>query len=304
MSGKHITGIERCPCCGAAPDRGAKECTVCLVSLDSEEARAHHRPRGNFIGELFRGMAYFPRGFGTLLGNPKLWRLASIPFLLNIVFIAAAFFLAYELSDYLQTDLATNLETWEGWWWGSLASLLKILIRGLGILSFIIVPLLVAFLFSVFGKLLFMPFMEMLSAKAEKVYLGSTVDEAFSLMRFSSDLVIAIVDAILLTACQLLLYVLLLPLNVIPVLGNILWFVLPGAIISSMDFTDLNFIRRRYWFRDRLQVWWRYRFRFFGFGLCFFLFLAIPWINILIGPFVIPTACVGGTILYLELESK
>ena len=72
----------------------------------------------------------------------------------------------------------------------------------------------------------------------------------------------------------------------------------------DQNYTDIDFVRKRYTMRERVALWNHRSWRFFGFGLAFFFFLEIPLLNILTGAFVIPCAAVGGTLLYLELDQK
>ena len=76
--------------------------------------------------------------------------------------------------------------------------------------------------------------------------------------------------------------------------------VVPNAISAAIDYTDLNLVRRRYATRAKIQLWKAHSWRFFGYGLSFFMFLTIPLLNVV----VVPAAAVGGTLLYLELDRK
>ena len=67
-----------------------------------------------------------------------------------------------------------------------------------------------------------------------------------------------------------------------------------------MDYTDINLVRRDYTTREKLHLWRSYQWRFFGFGLAFFVFITLPLLN----AFVIPAAATGGALLYIELERK
>jgi uncharacterized protein involved in cysteine biosynthesis len=93
---------------------------------------------------------------------------------------------------------------------------------------------------------------------------------------------------------------LLLPANFIPVVGNLFWGVFLPASFASMDYTDLNLVRRGYTTREKIQLWRTYQWRFFGYGLSFFFLITIPLLN----AFVIPAAAAGGALLYLELDRK
>jgi CysZ protein len=297
----------RCPRCGTLPDIGEKICSFCQVDIASPEAKLYHKINTGAVGEFFRGIGYFPKGLYFLLRHRKLWIFAIIPTIINIFVLAAAFYGAWQCEGYLTDGLAEKIIPWkEGpfFWDQVLWGLSKLLIFLAEVLSFLLIPLLVAFLFSLFGKFLFMPFMELLSEKSEKIYLGKVIEEGFSLGRFSSDLMVSMFNGALVTICQIATTIILFPLHLVPIVGSLLWLLIPGCFFSSMDYTDMNFVRRRYDISSRLQVWFSRKWRFLGFGFAFFFFLGTPILNILTGTFVIPVACVGGTLLFLELDAK
>ena len=92
----------------------------------------------------------------------------------------------------------------------------------------------------------------------------------------------------------------LLPINLIPFLGSAVWLVLPPAIFAGMDYSDINLVRRTYSTREKMRLWSLHQWRFLGYGFSFCFLIAIPIVNI----FVIPAACAGGAILFLELDRK
>jgi CysZ protein len=306
-AGVRIAARARCPRCGGRPDKGEEICPVCRVDVSSPEARALHKTQAGLVGEFFCGMAYFPRGLFFILRNRRLWTFAIVPTLFNIVFLLLALYGAYLCQGYLTGGLEQKITPWEHgpfFWDQILWGLSKLVIWFANVFSFLVIPLIAAFLFSIFGKFLFMPFMEVLSEKTEQARLGYVVEEGFAVGRFSSDLVVALINGLLLMVCQIAVLIILLPLHFIPLVGSLLWFLIPGCFFSSMDFTDMNFVRRRYDISGRLGLWLQRKWRFLGFGFVFFFLLGTPILNILLGTFVIPVACVGGTLLFLELDTK
>lgn len=296
---------ERCWRCGAILDVGDTACRCCSSKLNDSEGRELLKKKAGAIREFFRGLVYFPKGCYTILSNRSLWTLSLIPFAINLVVLGLAFWLAYSLNDYLFKDLGPDMKAWEGFIWGILIkSLINIALIGLKFIEMLLVPLIVAWLFAVFGKFAFMPFMESLSEEVERLTLGDIAEQDFKLGKLSSDLIVGLFDALVLTLAQLLTFLILLPLHLIPLLGSLLWFLIPGCLFSSMDYTDMNFVRRRYSVREKLKIWSLYRYRFIGFGFAFIFLLGTPWLNIITGPFVVPAACVGGTLLFLELDQK
>lgn len=130
--------------------------------------------------------------------------------------------------------------------------------------------------------------------------LGFDEGQPFDFSRVYANLVVAILDAILLTSLQGLLYLLLLPINLLPFLGSVVWVVLPPAIFAGMDYSDINLVRRRYTIREKMRLWRAHEWRFLGYGMSFFFLITLPVVNAV----AIPCAAVGGALLYLELDRK
>jgi len=59
-------------------------------------------------------------------------------------------------------------------------------------------------------------------------------------------------------------------------------------------------VRRAYSTREKWRLWKLHQWRLLGYGCSFCFLIAIPVVNI----FVIPAACAGGAILFLELDRK
>lgn len=302
----------RCPRCGErfGPEAAAADepppCPRCATSPLAPLAGAGLVPHGSWVGELLRGASYFPRGLLHLVRHPRLWKWATIPALLNAIAILVAFALALLLADWLLTETSAEaLSDWTGWFWGTLSWPAWALGRLVSVLGFLAIPLslwlIVAFPpFALIYKILFMPFMELLAEGAEQEALGIEDASRFELSRFYANVVIAILDAVLLTLLQALLWLLLLPINLVPILGNLVWVGLPPALFAGMDYTDIDLIRRGYPTREKVRLWAHHHWRFLGFGLSFCFLAVIPVVNMVI----IPAAAVGGSLLYLELDRK
>lgn len=303
----------RCPRCGERLRLKADEplpanCPRCSVEVRSAKAGEHLVPSGTWTRELIRGALYVPRGFFRLLRSPSLWKWAVVPLILNIVVVFLSLWLASSLADWLVGKTGAGaLKTWEdagGLWW-----VLSYVVWALGWVAsklvWIVLPLLstwliVAFPFGIIYKLLFMPFMELMTESTERLVLGFHEDQPFDFGRIYSNLVVAILDAILLTFMQGLLYLVLLPINLLPFLGSVLWVVIPPAIFAGMDYSDINLVRRRYTMTEKVRLWRTHEWRFLGYGMSFFFLITLPLVNVV----AIPCAAVGGALLYLELDRK
>ena len=264
-------------------------------------------PQGGKLAELFRGLSYVPRGLFKLVRTPGLWPIAAVPLLLNVLVVISVFLVTWFLIvPWLgRYDSLAELESWTGWVWGPLAYV----VVGLSTLGTYAAPVLLPVLgtwlilappFNLLYKLLFMPAMELLTEATERRILGLADTRQLTLAQFWHNLVLGILDAVVLTLVQLLLLVLLLPLHFIVAIGSLIWMVVPPAITAGMDYTDLNLVRRRYATRAKLRLWHHHSWRFFGYGLSFFVFLTIPLLNAV----MVPAAAVGGALLYLELDRK
>jgi CysZ protein len=296
----------RCLRCGQLAGDSAT-CPRCKVELRSAEAGAGVVPAGSWFVELIRGVSYLPRGALKLLATPALWPAAVVPLLLNVLTVLGVFLVCwFVIVPWLgQYDSLAELEDWTGWLWGSLSYV----VVGLSTLAEYALPvllpllsswLILAFPFNLLYKLLFMPVMELLTEATERRVLSLEEDAKLDLAQFWHNLVLGILDAIFLTLLQGVLLILLLPLHFVIAIGSLLWLVIPPAIFAGMDYTDLNMVRRRYATRAKARLWRTHSWRFFGYGLSFFVFLTIPLVNAV----MVPAAAVGGALLYLELDRK
>ncbi len=294
----------RCPRCGnRLAEAGTKSCSRCLVDPSSPEAAAMLVQEGTALREFFRGAAYVPRGLMTILARPRLWPVAALPFLLNIVIFVLVTYagLALIKTFSLQYSDAKALSDWTGWWTVA-AYIIKFLAYISYYLGFVMVPLLTAwamsaFPFSIVLRAIFMPFATILGERAEQLILDlPQAKEPFNFGALQAAIVISIVDTLLLALLQAVLYVVLIPLALIPPI----WMVLPPAIMAGMDHTDPTFCRKNYYMRERTALWKARKWRFLGFGVTFFFLLGIPFVNAVIFPVV----AAGAVLLYLELDRK
>ncbi len=299
----------RCPRCGQRITKDSPEtCVRCKVGVRTTEAGRLLVPHVEWWREVLRGASYLPRGLFRVLRSPSLWKFAIVPLLLNLLVLLLAFWIAGYVRNWLALQTgAGSLGSWEaaGWGWWLLAKIVFLLGWVAQWLSFIAIPmimtwLITAFPFNLIYKILFMPFMELLTEATERIVLRIEEHQAFDLGRFYANSIVSVVDAVLLTLLQGLLYLLLLPINLVPFLGQLLWVLLPPAIFAGMDYTDINLVRRSYTTSEKVTLWRTHDWRFLGYGFTFFFLLSVPIVN----AFVIPAAAAGGALLYLELDRK
>ncbi len=249
-----------------------------------------------------------PRGFWQIFTTPRLWGVAAIPLVLNILVFVGVWLLTYfVINDWLikQTDANAHPD-WTGFWWQSLAWILMMLGFVARAAAFLLIPLITAWLMSAFPfavafRAIFAPFATMVGERTEQIVLDlPEAKERFDFGKLHASLVLSIVDSILLGLMQAALYVLFLPINIVPLVGSFVWMLLPPAIMASMDHTDPTFCRKNYYTREKVALWKLRKWRFLGFGFTFFFLLGIPFVNAIMYPVV----AAGAALLYVELDRK
>ncbi len=297
---------ERCNTCGdlRSSKAGCPACRTELVALrETLPERLAIKPMGFAGGEFFRGMGYLPRGFWFLLRKPRLWKYAVVPLLINMVVALLGLWGAIYLSKNVHEMGTAGMADWEGAW----AVAAKVFEFGLYLFEFaavLLIPIVLAWLLTAFPlgilyKLLFTPFMEALGGATDRLVLTDGKDRV-EFQTSHLTIVYTMFDTVVLGVLQGVLIILLLPLLLIPVVGSLVWMVLPPAVFASMDFSDIHLVRRGYTAGEKMRLWKTHKWRFFGYGASFFFFLTLPILNAL----AIPIATVGGALLYLELDRK
>ena len=242
-----------------------------------------------------RGARYVLRGFKfPLIEHPRLLGFVAVPAIINIGLFVA---------------LLAALGTWGGGWVGGM---LDGVIAGehawyivpfvwlLRIFSWLIVAAVVGALSFVtvylIGGVIAAPFNDLLSEKVEAIRLG-TPEPPFSLKKTLSDALFAMGQELRRVAFLLLVYVVLLPLHLVPVFGTLVWGWL-GFLILTMDQLDIPLARNRYRFTERVAAVKGNVMVSTGFGAACAGFLWVPLLNFL----CLPAAVVGGTLLYADLK--
>ena len=161
--------------------------------------------------------------------------------------------------------------------------------------------MLVFFSFTVVGNLLASPFNDLLSERTEEVLSGKRNDEPFVLGRFFRDAL----STVLLEAKKMWVFVmvmvLILPLNLLPGVGNTLYTVLAISLtLFFLCFEYLGFVlvRKRQFFREQKSYIFARKFLMLGYSCGVMAILAIPFFQLL----CIPLAVIGVTRLWCEEE--
>jgi CysZ protein len=247
--------------------------------------------RRNFAASFSRGFFAPFRSARILRDNPRLIQYIVIPFLINTLVFSGAVYLGL---DFFGSTIVGYLPQGDAWYW----AVLYWLLWGVAVLLTVV---LVFFSFTVVGNLLASPFNDLLSERTEEILSGNVNDELFSVGRFLQDAW----QTILMEAKKMWVFVvvmiLILPLNLLPGLGNTLYTILAISLtLFFLCFEYLGFVlvRKRQFFREQKKYIFARKFLMFGFSCGVMALLAIPLFQL----FCIPLAVIGATRLWCEEE--
>ncbi len=227
------------------------------------------------------GIRCFAGGF-RLFMHRGLKRYTVLPILINAVLMAAGMYFAVAWScDYARALFESFTPAWLHW-----------LIYVVYPVIFLAVAAVSVLLFTTFTLLIGSPFYSLLSERAESVLLGRPVPETpFS--RTLKEIPAALLREAAKFAYRLPVLILNLIMLFVPVIGEIV-IALTGSWCCAADFTAYAFENNRVPLRETFARIRRHRKACLSFGLCVWLSLLIPGLNI----FVIPAAVCGGTLVW------
>lgn len=236
-----------------------------------------------------RGFFYPFRGLRLLSRYPALLKYIVIPFLINLVIFSSAVYFGL---DFFNSTVVQYIPQGEAWYWA-------LLYYAAWILAVLVTAVLVFFLFTVIGNLIASPFNDLLSERAEEYLLGKRSETAFSLKGFLHDARFTLVNELKKMSLFLVGMVFLLLLNLIPVLGQLIYSV--AAILFTLFFLVVEYLgyvfgRKNYAFREQRRYIWRRKFLTLGFGTGVLCILAVPFLQFL----CLPLAVLGATLLWCE----
>ena len=215
------------------------------------------------------------QGGVLLLRHRRLLAVAAVPLGLNLLLYFAALALVVH---YYEEWFGLLFAQPQAWYW-----LVGYVVLRLVAFVLLLAALVCSFVFV--GTALAAPFLEVLSARVERLLQDPWL----------RDLVRALGHAVLL----LLLWIGLFPLSFLPGLGQVFWLV-GSWVLLAYNFAAFALERRRLSFREQ----WRWLLREWaatlGFGAAVFVLLLLP----LVGLVLLPTAAVGGTLLVLEIDRR
>ncbi len=245
----------------------------------------------NFAINFSRGFFAPFRSVKTLRHNPRLIQYIVIPFLINTLVFSGAVYLGL---DFFGSTVIEYIPQGEAWYW-------SVLYWFLWVIAVLLTAVLVFFSFTVVGNLLASPFNDLLSERTEEVLNGVINDESFSIGQFFRDAG----KTVLMEAKKMWVFVvvmvLILPLNLLPGIGNGLYTVLAISLtLFFLCFEYLGFVmvRKRQFFREQKNYIFARKFLMLGFSFGVMAILAIPFFQLL----CIPLAVIGATRLWCEEE--
>jgi len=254
-------------------------------------------PVGRSVVGFWRGLTYPFRGARLVyLERPGFVRYWGIPVVITLVAAVGIVWGAVSARDAL-VEAVWSTPGGEGFWDGVLRALHEV-VEWLVALALALGGLVVL---SLVTTLLAAPFNDALSEAVEEHVTGRP-GAPFSIAVVVRDTL----RTVLLEIAKLALYVivmgpLLLLSFVVPVLGQAVYAVFGfvfTAVYFSIDYIDWPASRRDRGLRARASVVRRNFWPMFGFGTGVWLFLIVPFVNLLF----MPAAVAGGTLLFLELE--
>ncbi|MBP7734506.1 MAG: EI24 domain-containing protein [Spirochaetes bacterium] len=237
---------------------------------------------------FFRGLAAAPRALRFVRSNRGMAKYFVIPFLLNIIILSSTVFFIFTTVY----DPLLGLVSGSAWYNRAIEFILAPLL-------FLALAILIVLLYSILGSVITAPFNDFLSRKVEETLTGSMFDEKLSFAAAIKDVFRVVGNVIKLLGLIILVQLLLLFLNLIPAAGSVLYSVtgfLATSFFIGFQFFDFPLERRRYRFREKMTVAWRFRRTVAGVGASVFLMTFIP----LAGFLGLNIAAVSAAMIFVE----
>lgn len=243
-----------------------------MISIDKKKSGA----------SLAAGFTSTFKAFPFIVRN-RMLHLLILPLLVNIMLLCGIAWFAF-IKTYPLLKSFLVFDKWYLQWLQYAAAPAIILL--LLIASF--------FVYSITGTLITSPFLDIISIKTEKAIGGNVPDPGFSIKALLR-LVTGMIRLLLLT---ILVFLIILPLNIIP--GGPLIYAAAGFLITSffcgVQFYDMPLERRGYTFSEKMQVCSAFAPAVAGTGMAFILMSAVPVVGFLA---IVVSTC-GATIAFRE----
>jgi len=252
------------------------------------------------IAKTVKPVSNFSHGFLSHLGSarfildhPGLLKLVAVPFLINLLVFSGMVYLGM---DFFNNSVIHLIPQGDAWYWA-------LLYYFLWTLAVLVTAVLVFFSFTVVGNLIAAPFNDLLSERTEHLLAGQRDEASFSLRVFGQDalrtLAVEVRKILLFVAAMLFLLLL----NLIPVIGSMVYSVLAVALtlfFLAMEYMGFVFSRKRMNFAEQRRYIFARKMTMLGFSVGVLALLAIPFVQFI----CIPLAVVGATRLWCEDQER
>ncbi len=221
---------------------------------------------------LFTGFFNTFKSLSFTISSKGLLIYFVIPFILNIVILSSIMYFSYtSLIPFAQSFLSGDQ------WY---MQFLRVLVSPV---LFILISIFTILIYSIAGGIITAPFLDLLSSKTEKILGIEDRSESFSLKEILSDIFRSLFNSIRLLFLIILINFILLLLNIIPG-GSFLYAFLnflSALFFYGFQFYDFPLERRKYSFKEKLRITWKFKWSVFGSGLAFFMISFIPVVGFL-----------------------
>lgn len=238
------------------------------------------------------GFAITFKSIRFLAKRPKLWPNVAIPALINMVLFFLTAGLLVSRAPGIVGGIWAQPEGILLVVWYFLLVVVGVLLLAVAYLSMLLI-----------GSLVASPFNDMLSQETERILKGEVTDDSESGFRGQADALLrSLVMSLLILAMQAVSSITLGLLGLIPGLGLITGPLAIGisAYLISVEYSDFPLERRRYSFKEKFKIVWKFNPVTVGFGAGTAILLWVPLLNF----FTMPLAVIGGTAVGLSLDHR
>lgn len=225
--------------------------------------------------------------------HPRLYQYIIAPLFINIVVFCAAIYLGL---DFFGKIASQYIPQGDAWYW-------LFLHYFLWVFAILLTMVLVFFCFTAVGCLIAAPFNDLLSERTEALLIGDVGEERLNLGLFFRDMIRTIANESKKIGLFILGMVMLLLLNLLPVIGPVLYGILSTLwtlFFLVIEYMGYVFSRKRLSFREQRRFIFGRKLLCLGFGSGLLCILAIPFLQF----FCIPLGVVGATLLYCETNDS
>ncbi len=248
------------------------------------------RTRTTFAARLVPAPFYTLRGALFIWTHKVLWKYAAAPLLISTVVLGLAYVPAYYFISRTAGSYA------DGAWY------LQVLYYILAVVVTVLLLVIIFFLFTRVASAIAAPFNDLISEKTEELTRGTFGETPFSVIGLLKDSSRSIAHSLKILGIYVAVLIAGLPILLIPAGGGLLYTALGAVLTSYMfayEYLGYPMDRRRFSFSQKRRFLRSHLGSAMGFGLGNLVVASIPVINLLF----IPAAVVGGTLLFLDVDS-